>query len=133
VSTAGHPAHGARSLRRDTFVLYLVRRAYPWATREQLVGRLYTLLDSEPGLTAADRLQLREEIEVQAAPEGDGGIKRKRITAVGDRIKAMAPGAWDVAQPVLRVALSPGSAGAAQAPTSTLIRRESAADSSDHG
>jgi hypothetical protein len=79
---------------------------FPWATREQLIGRLYSLLDLEDGLSASNRLQLREAIEDLAAPDDDGGINRKRLKAAGDRIRTMAPGVWNLAQPALRVVLS---------------------------
>jgi hypothetical protein len=52
--------------------------ALPWATREQLIGRLTSYFDFENELTAANRLVVKEQIdalsilEAEDAPETRG-------------------------------------------------------------
>ncbi len=72
-------------------------KAYPWADRATIILQLRNILEYEPGLDDADRLELREQISVLSRPEED---EKKRIRA-GERLKQLAPKGWALAMPVL--------------------------------
>ncbi len=78
---------------------------FPWASPEQLISKLYSLLETEPNLAPADRRRLREEIDVLAESE-DSAQTRKRKKSAAELLSKMAPEAWNLAQPVLRALLT---------------------------
>jgi hypothetical protein len=78
---------------------------HPWATREQRIGRLIDLLDSEESLGEAERLHVVEAIAVLGEPEDKGSSEDDRVRA-GERFRSMAPKAWRVAVPVLTALLT---------------------------
>lgn len=77
---------------------------FPWATRQQQINKLKGLLDLESGLTKAERLDLIESITVLAQPEEPETLVA-HIKA-GERIRNLAPGLWQLAQPILSNLLS---------------------------
>jgi hypothetical protein len=77
---------------------------FPWATREERIGRIQSLLEYEDGLSESQRLELVEEITVLAVPE-ERADHKKQIKAAGS-LKRLAPKAWSLAQPILVATLS---------------------------
>lgn len=77
---------------------------FPWASREQLIGKLYGLLDFEEGLSPADRLEVVEAIAVLSEPEDPRTVPMRARAAA--KIRQLAPGAWKMAQPILTSVLS---------------------------
>lgn len=73
-------------------------RAYPWATREQIVGQLYARVDFDD-LDEPSRLLVAEALSVLSNPEW-ADDDDKQVEAAGV-FKRLAPGAWDTAKPVL--------------------------------
>lgn len=76
---------------------------YPWATREERVGKLYDLIDHED-LDEATLLTIREQIAVLSAPV-DEETDDERVRA-GQRIRNLAPKAWEAALPILQSVLT---------------------------
>jgi len=76
---------------------------FPWATREQLIERLYSLID-EDELSPSDRLSVIEEIAILSTPEKPENVS-ERVRAA-ERFRQLAPVAWGLRQPILRLALS---------------------------
>lgn len=72
---------------------------YPWATREERIGKLYDEIDHED-LDEATLLTVREQLAVLSAP-ADEVTDDDRVRA-GRRIKALAPKAWEAILPVLQ-------------------------------
>jgi hypothetical protein len=77
-------------------------KPYPWADRPAIILQLRNILEYEPGLDDADRLELTEQIAVLSKPEED---EKKRIRA-GERVKQLAPKGWAAAQPILTSLIS---------------------------
>ena len=77
---------------------------FPWVTREQLIGKLYGLIDFEGDLSPADRLQVIEAIAVLSEQEEPETVSVHARAAA--KIRELVPGMWQAAQPYLRVALS---------------------------
>lgn len=75
---------------------------YPWADRDAHIAQLRNLLEFEPGLDNAERLELIEQIAVLSKPDVD---EKTRIKA-GEKIKQLAPRGWAMAGPVLRSLLT---------------------------
>jgi len=80
-----------------------MREPFPWATREQLIGRLYNLID-EDTLSPADRQSVIDEIAVLSSPEEPETVQRRAQAAA--RIRSLAPGLWRLGQPLLQTILS---------------------------
>lgn len=76
---------------------------YPWATREQRVGKLYDRIDHDD-VDEATLLTIREQIAVLSAPV-DEVTDEDRVRA-GHRIMDLAPEAWKAALPVLQSLLT---------------------------
>jgi hypothetical protein len=76
---------------------------YPWATRQQRVAQLYNLIDEED-LDEADRLTVVEQIAVLSAPEDD--VSNERRAGAGEKVRQLAPKAWEAALPVLQSVLT---------------------------
>jgi Uncharacterized protein conserved in bacteria (DUF2321) len=72
---------------------------YPWATREERIGKLYDRIDHED-LDEATLLVVSEQIAVLSAPV-DQVTDDDRIRA-GRRIKDLAPKAWEAILPILQ-------------------------------
>jgi len=77
---------------------------FPWATRQQQISKLQNLLDFEKGLSKSDRLDLVDAISVLAQPE-DSETFAAHIKA-GEKVRKLAPGLWQLAQPILTSLLS---------------------------
>lgn len=75
---------------------------YPWADRGALIMQLRNLLEFEPGLDDATRLEVAEQIAVLSQPNEDG---KKRLRA-GKALRELAPKGWQAAQPVLQTLVS---------------------------
>ena len=77
---------------------------FPWATRQQQINKLQSLLDLESGLTKSDRLDLVESIALLAQPEEPDTLDAH--VKAGEKIRRLAPGLWQLAQPILSNLLS---------------------------
>ncbi|MHB8335127.1 MAG: DUF2321 domain-containing protein [Acidimicrobiales bacterium] len=75
---------------------------FPWANRQAIVYRLENLLEEGSDLDAQGRLELKEKIEVLTS---DDSPEKSRLAA-GQFIKRSVPGAWRIAEPVLRSILT---------------------------
>ena len=73
--------------------------AYPWATREERVGKLYDLVDHED-LDEATLLTVREQIAVLSAPV-DEETDERRGRAM-ERLKGLVPKTYEAVLPVLQ-------------------------------
>jgi hypothetical protein len=73
--------------------------AYPWATREERVGKLYDLIDHED-LDEATLLTVQEQIAVLSAPV-DERTDEQRGRAL-ERLKGLVPKAYEAMLPVLQ-------------------------------
>jgi hypothetical protein len=76
---------------------------YPWATREQRLAQLYNVIDDEE-LDDAERLAVVEQIAVLSEPV-DEVSDEDRVRA-GERVKSLAPKAWEAALPILQSLLT---------------------------
>ena len=72
---------------------------HPWATREERVLKLFSLIDDED-LDEADRLTVVEQIAILSAPEEE--VPDERRLHAGEKIRQLAPKAWEAALPVLQ-------------------------------
>jgi hypothetical protein len=75
---------------------------YPWADRESLVMQLRNMLEFEPGLDDATRLEITEQITALSEPDGDN----KRRVKAGETLRNLAPKGWQAAQPILQMLVS---------------------------
>jgi hypothetical protein len=78
-------------------------KPYPWATREERIGKLYDEIDYED-LDEATLLTVREQIAVLSAP-ADEVTDDDRVRA-GRRIRNLAPKLWEAGLPVLQSVLT---------------------------
>jgi hypothetical protein len=78
---------------------------YPWATREQRVGKLYNLLDFEE-LDEAQRLTVIEHIAVLTEPV-DEVTDEQRVRA-GERLRSLVPRLWEAGLPIIQSVLTAG-------------------------
>jgi hypothetical protein len=97
-----------RALRPRSFVMpdsfcWECGEPYPWATREERVVKLYDRIDHED-LDEATLLTVREQVAVLSAPV-DEATDDDRVRA-GNRIKNLAPKAWEASLPVLQSLLT---------------------------
>jgi hypothetical protein len=76
---------------------------FPWATREERMGKLYDLIDYED-LGEAELLTIREQIAVLSKPEEEA-TEEQRIRA-GETIRRLAPKAWEMFRPVAQSVLT---------------------------
>jgi hypothetical protein len=90
-------------MRRPDSFCWECGKPYPWATREKRVGKLYDEIDHED-LDEATLLTVREQIAVLSAPV-DEETDDDRVRA-GQRIRDLAPRAWEAALPVLQSVLT---------------------------
>lgn len=72
---------------------------YPWTSREQRIARLKALLDLEPNLPPANRLELVEQIDVLAQPVSRQNVQSEKRAV--EALKRLAPVAWQQMQPIL--------------------------------
>jgi hypothetical protein len=72
---------------------------HSWATREERVQKLYSLIDHED-LDEADRLTVVEQLALLAAPEDE--VPDDRRLHAGEKIRQLAPKAWEAGLPVLQ-------------------------------
>jgi hypothetical protein len=70
---------------------------YPWADRDALIMQLRNVLEFEPGLDDATRLEVGEQIALLPKPDEDD----KRRVKAGERLRSLAPKGWQAAQPIL--------------------------------
>ena len=79
---------------------------FPWATREQRLGKLWSIIDFEGELDPAEFLAVTEQLAMLSEPESiedeDAQVK------AGGMFQRMAPKAWQVAQPVMVTLMSSG-------------------------
>lgn len=75
---------------------------YPWADRESLIMQLRNVLEFEPGLDDATRLEVGEQIAVLSKPEEDN----KRRVRAGQALRELAPKGWLAAQPIVQTLVS---------------------------
>lgn len=75
---------------------------YPWADRASLIMQLRNILEFEPGLDDAGRLEIAEEIAVLSEPKEES----KRRVRAGEALKGLAPKGWGAAQPILQTLIS---------------------------
>jgi hypothetical protein len=102
--TCGEPLLGAHKLG-----LFFLRRpkpfcpdcgaAYPWATREERVGKLYDLIDHED-LDEATLLAVQEQIAVLSTPVGEETDERRGRAL--ERLKGLVPRVYEATLPVLQ-------------------------------
>jgi hypothetical protein len=76
---------------------------YPWATREERIGKLYDLVDNED-LDQADLLTVQEEIAVLSRPGAEVSVEER--ARAGETIRRLAPKAWEVFRPVAQSVLT---------------------------
>lgn len=75
---------------------------YPWADRDALIMQLRNVLEFEPGLDDATRLEVSEQIAVLSGPDEDS----KRRVKAGEALRKLAPKGWEAAQPILQTLVS---------------------------
>jgi hypothetical protein len=75
---------------------------YPWADRDALVMQLRNVLEFEPGLDDATRLEVGEQIAVLSGTDEDN----KRRLKAGEALRKLAPKGWEAAQPILQTLVS---------------------------
>ena len=75
---------------------------YPWADRDALIMQLRNVLEFEPGLDDATRLEVGEQIAVLSQPDEDS----KRRLKAGEALRKLAPKGWEATQPILQTLLS---------------------------
>jgi hypothetical protein len=75
---------------------------YPWADRDALIMQLRNVLEFEPGLDAATRLEVSEQIAVLSGPDGDD----KRRVKAGEALRKLVPKGWEATQPILQTLIS---------------------------
>lgn len=75
---------------------------YPWADRDALIMQLRNVLEFEPGLDDAARLEVGEQIAVLSKPDENG---KQRVKA-GEALRKLAPKGWEAAQPILQTLVS---------------------------
>ena len=75
---------------------------YPWADRASLIMQLRNILEFEPGLDDAGRLEISEQIAVLSEPKEES----KRRVRAGEALKGLAPKGWGAAQPILQTLIS---------------------------
>jgi hypothetical protein len=73
----------------------------PWAARQALVYELQNRLDEEP-LDPADELIVGEQLQALTDADLDEAEQVKRW----QRVKALAPGLWKTAQPIIETLAS---------------------------
>jgi hypothetical protein len=78
-------------------------KPYPWATREERIGKLYDEIDYED-LDEETELTVREQLAVLSAP-ADEATDDDRVRA-GRRIRNLAPKLWEAGLPVLQSVLT---------------------------
>jgi hypothetical protein len=76
---------------------------YPWATREERIGKLYDEIDFED-LDEATLLTVHEQIAVLSAPVDE--VTDEAQARAGRRIRDIAPKAWEAIVPVLQSLLT---------------------------
>jgi hypothetical protein len=76
---------------------------HPWVTREQLIGRLYALIDFRQ-LDEPIRLEVIDAIAVLSEPEAEEFDERK--LRAGSNFKRLAPIMWSKTEPILSALLS---------------------------
>jgi hypothetical protein len=92
-------AYGYDHLERPESFCWICGAAYPWATREERVGKLYDLIDHED-LDEATLLTIGEQIAVLSAPV-DEETDERRGRAL-DRLQSLVPKAYEAMLPVLQ-------------------------------
>jgi hypothetical protein len=75
---------------------------YPWADRDALIMQLRNVLEFEPGLDDATRLEVGEQIAVLSGADEDN----KRRVKAGESLRKLAPKGWAAAQPILQTLVS---------------------------
>jgi hypothetical protein len=75
---------------------------YPWADRDALIMQLRNVLEFEPGLDDATRLEVGEQIAVLSGTDEDS----KRRVKAGESLRKLAPKGWAAAQPILQTLVS---------------------------
>jgi len=71
---------------------------YPWADRAALIMQLRNILEFEPGLDDATRLEVAEQIGVLSEP----GEDNKRRIKAGQALRDLAPKGWQWRSPFCR-------------------------------
>jgi hypothetical protein len=80
-------------------------KAYPWATREERIGKLYDEIDHEE-MDEATELAVREQIAVLSAPVDDETDERRGQAL--ERLKRLAPKMYEAALPILQGLVTAG-------------------------
>jgi hypothetical protein len=73
---------------------------FPWASRQTLVYYITNQLESED-LAEGDRRALEEQLQALLEPGGELESEQRQIRAL-EKLKAMAPGAWGAALPLIQ-------------------------------
>lgn len=85
-------------------------RPYPWATREQLIGKLHSLVDDQgDDLGEGDRQAVNERLTVLV--ESAGEVSNEERVKAGLLIRRLAPKMWEAALPVCNPSWPPRYAG----------------------
>jgi hypothetical protein len=80
-------------------------RPHPWATREQLIGKLHSLVDDQgDDLGEAERQAVNERLAVLV--ESDSEVSNEERVRAGLLIRRLAPKMWEAALPVLQSVLA---------------------------
>lgn len=80
---------------------------FPWATRQERIQKLTSLLDFEDGLSTSDRLIAAEQIaELSRLEEADEPETIARRVKVAQKIRELAPSAWKIGQPIWQTVIS---------------------------
>jgi hypothetical protein len=78
----------------------------PWASREAVALHIENLLDGQPDLAEGDRRDLEERLtSLRETPAGNPGTEKRQIAAL-ERLKAIAPKAWELAMPIVQAILT---------------------------
>jgi hypothetical protein len=79
-------------------------KPYPWATREERIGKLYDEIDHED-LDEATLLTVREQLAVLSAPVDEETTDDDRVRA-GRGLRDLAPKAWEAGLPIFQSLLT---------------------------
>jgi Uncharacterized protein conserved in bacteria (DUF2321) len=79
-------------------------KPYPWATREERIGKLYDEIDHED-LDEANLLTVYEQLAVLSAPVDDEVTDDDRVRA-GRGLRDLAPKAWEAGLPIFQSLLT---------------------------
>jgi hypothetical protein len=96
---------GHDNLERPESFCWDCGKPYPWATREERIGKLYDEIDHED-LDEATLLTIQEQIAVLSTPVDEDGVTDDDRVRAGRLIRDLAPKAWEIGLPVIQSLLT---------------------------